>query len=93
MASDIAQDSSSREQTGWSNPEYVREIVGTNVWHFRNIIEMSQATLAKEIGMTRATISCVENYKQNLKVHTLAAIAKALGVSPGDLLIPWTDET
>lgn len=54
----------------------------------REELGMSQAKLIKLTGISRATISLLENGGTvDIKVSTLAALAKALKCSPGDIFM------
>jgi len=46
----------------------------------RTALQLSQAELAKQAGVTQRQISALENGKANLTVRTLTRIASALGV-------------
>ena len=47
---------------------------------------LSQAQLAKKAGLTRGSIANIELGAQRAPVHTLWAIAEALGIEPRQLL-------
>ncbi|MBI3894356.1 MAG: helix-turn-helix transcriptional regulator [Acidobacteria bacterium] len=47
---------------------------------------LTQEDLAKKIGMTRTSVINIEKGRQQLLVHTLTDIARALGTSPEALL-------
>jgi len=47
---------------------------------------MSQATLAREVLLTRASISNIEKGRQKILVHTLLQIASALKVTLQELV-------
>ncbi len=47
---------------------------------------LTQETLATRVSLTRTTITNIEKGRQQLLVHTLVEIAKALNVSPESLL-------
>ena len=54
----------------------------------REELGMSQAELIKLTGISRATISLLENGGTvDIKVSTLDALAKALKCSPGDIFM------
>lgn len=54
----------------------------------REKLKMSQAELIKLTGISRATISLLENGGTvDIKVSTLDALAKALKCSPGDIFM------
>ena len=47
---------------------------------------MTQSELARRVGMTRTSITNIESGRQKVQLHTLYDVAKALNVSPEDLL-------
>lgn len=47
---------------------------------------MSQAELARNAGVTRASISALEGGQQGISVETLCKLAAVLRVEPGDML-------
>ena len=47
---------------------------------------MSQEDLAAKVGLTRVSITNIENGKHRIQVHTLYAIAQALEVPISELL-------
>lgn len=60
-------------------PTYVRQ--------WRKYRKLSQAKLAELAGLSTPTISQLEAGKQGFTHESLAAIAKALGCSPAELLV------
>ena len=59
---------------------------GERIRTIRKAKGMTQEQLGELIGVKKAAINKYEKDKINLKASTLAAIAKALGVSPVSLL-------
>ncbi len=59
-------------------PHYIRE--------WREFRGMTQDALAEEIGMTKASISRVENHKQPYSQVMLESIARALNTTAADLI-------
>jgi transcriptional regulator with XRE-family HTH domain len=57
-----------------------------NVKRLRKDLDLSQAELAEKVGMDQAAIGLVELKRANPTLQTIAALAKALKVSVGDLL-------
>lgn len=47
---------------------------------------MTQAKLAKLVGVSRAAISALESGQQGVSIPTLCLIAAALELNPGELL-------
>ena len=59
---------------------------GDNIKRLRESKGLSQDELAKKAGCTsRSTISCIESGKRDCTQKQVLALAKALGVSPGEL--------
>lgn len=53
----------------------------------REIRNYNKSQLAKKAGISKATISKLENYKESPTIETLEKIAKALDVKVRDLLV------
>ncbi|GMQ62448.1 helix-turn-helix domain-containing protein [Vallitalea maricola] len=53
----------------------------------REIKNYNKSQLAKKAGISKATISKLENYKESPTIETLEKIAKALDVKVSDLLV------
>lgn len=47
---------------------------------------VSQEKLAKILGLTRTSVTNIESGRQPIQLHTLYAIADAIGVNPTDLM-------
>jgi len=56
----------------------------------RAAVDMSQDELAKKIGVTRQTISAVENGDYNPTINLCIAVCKALGKTLDELF--WTED-
>lgn len=54
---------------------------------------MSQAALAKAVGLSRTSITNIERGRQPVNIHTLYAMADILGLDVGDLLPPSPKES
>jgi len=54
----------------------------------RGIAELSQKDLERLTGIPQATISAIENNRQNLGVERTKAFAKAFNVRPAVILFP-----
>jgi DNA-binding XRE family transcriptional regulator len=71
---------------------YVRDVeplyqrLGQQVQHFRDLAGLSQFQLGKKIGQTRSSIANMEAGKQRIPLHVMEQIARALRVSPVELL-------
>lgn len=64
----------------------VYRVVGERIRDERKRQNITQDELAREIGLTRTSITNVENGRQKLLLHTLFQIANYLGTSPVRLL-------
>jgi len=49
---------------------------------------LTQQQLAKALGISRPTLTRIENADQNVTLKTLRQICRALGSDPGDLFKP-----
>jgi transcriptional regulator with XRE-family HTH domain len=66
----------------------IYEHVGREIALQRTSIGLSQADLARAIGLTRSSISNIEKGRQKMLVHTLLEIAASLRVATSSLLPP-----
>lgn len=64
----------------------VQEIFAQNMRIYRMREGLSQEGLAEKCGLHRTYIGSIEQKKSNITLDTMQKIAKALDVSPGDLL-------
>jgi transcriptional regulator with XRE-family HTH domain len=64
----------------------VYRMVGERIRVERKRQNITQDELAKEIGLTRTSITNMENGRQKFLLHTLVQIANYLGTSPARLL-------
>ena len=64
----------------------IRAEVGKRIREWRVRRELSQAEVAREAGITQASLSNYENGKRDLPLSTLVGVSRALNVSMGDLL-------
>jgi transcriptional regulator with XRE-family HTH domain len=60
--------------------------LGAAVRRTRQWQEVTQAELGARVGLSRTSITNLEKGRQRIQVHTLVAIADALGIQPDDLL-------
>ena len=60
--------------------------IGKRVRELRKAKRLSQDTLALECNLTQTFLSQIERGKRNISVLTLWALAKAMEVTPGQLL-------
>lgn len=66
--------------------EAIYGAIGQRVRYIREAVGMSQADLAKRIGMERTTVVNFENGHQRCMLHTIEAMARALNTTPKHLL-------
>jgi len=59
--------------------------MGTHIKRARKENRLTQARLAEMVGLSRTSVTNIEQGRQKLLVHTLNDIALALAVDPGDL--------
>lgn len=59
---------------------------GKRVRAYRTITQKKQEDLAEAVGLTRVSITNIELGRQRPPLHTIIAIAHALGVTAVDLL-------
>ncbi|MBI4239985.1 helix-turn-helix transcriptional regulator [Candidatus Uhrbacteria bacterium] len=62
------------------------EKLGKNFKIIRLRMNMSQGDVARALGVDRGYISNIENGQRNPTLDTIEKIAKALGVSVGEML-------
>lgn len=60
--------------------------LGKRVAAARRARNLSQETLAEELGLSPGYLRRVEGGKENLTIGSIAKLAEALGLSPWDLL-------
>lgn len=60
--------------------------IGNRIKHLRKEQDMSQAELAKKIGISRSYLSELESDKRNVGIDTVQRLADKLGVTPSYLL-------
>ncbi|WP_375762570.1 helix-turn-helix domain-containing protein [Bradyrhizobium sp. B025] len=65
----------------------VRAALGQKVRHLRRSLELTQADLAGEAGIRRASVISVERGQANPTLDTIVRIAAALKVEPSELLV------
>ena len=67
----------------------LRAVVSQNVKKLRKKSKMTQEELAICTGINRVTIARYERCQMSIGLDRLVAIAKALNVTPNDLLEGW----
>ena len=65
----------------------IYERVGYNIRHERKKRHLTQTQLAKKLGCSTATISCIENGSRRCSLVFLDKVAAAFGMSGIDLII------
>ena len=60
--------------------------LGQNLKRIRTGKGISQGDIVRKLGMPKSFVSNIENGKTNPTLATIAKLAKALGVSVGDLM-------
>lgn len=75
-----------------TSDDWVYMRLGKSVRARRERIGLTQEELAARVGLLRTSISNIEHGRQKIQVHTLCALAEALGVTPIALLpTPFDD--
>lgn len=63
------------------------KVIGSNLTEIRESKEMSQAELARKAKVSHTTVNEIETRRfRDIRLSTLTSLARALGVSPMDLL-------
>ena len=65
-----------------------REVFARNVRRVRRLKDISQESLALDLGMSRPYLSSVERGARNVSVDNMGRLADALGVPLSDLVDP-----
>jgi transcriptional regulator with XRE-family HTH domain len=65
-----------------------REVFARNVRRARRLKDLSQESLALELGMSRPYLSSVERGTRNVSIDNMGKLADALGVPLRDLVDP-----
>jgi transcriptional regulator with XRE-family HTH domain len=77
---------------GTGNVELDGVTMGDLIECARKVKKMTQEELASLSGVSRPQIANIELGRSDIPTRTLILIAAALGVSPGDLLPPSTQQ-
>jgi transcriptional regulator with XRE-family HTH domain len=59
-----------------------------NIKYYRSQLELTQEELARRAGVNRSYLAGIESGRRNTSARTIEKLARALGVSPADLLKP-----
>lgn len=62
------------------------EKLGKNLKRIRNAKGISQGEISRKLEVDKSFVSNIENGKTNPTLSTIAKIAKAIGVSVGELM-------
>lgn len=65
---------------------------GRSVAARRRELRMTQATLASQVGMSRASIANIESGRQNVLLHHVYRLASSLGIAKLTDLLPASPE-
>lgn len=60
--------------------------IGQRILRARKHLGLTQAALAQQVGLARTSLTNIERGQQQMQVHTLYALARALHVPVGTLL-------
>ncbi len=60
--------------------------LGQNLKRIRTKKGISQSDIVRTLGMPKSFVSSIENGKTNPTLSTIAKLAKAIGVSVGELM-------
>jgi transcriptional regulator with XRE-family HTH domain len=69
-------------------PPDARLVFAVNLRRLRKSLKWSQEALAEVSGLHRNYIGGIERGERNVSIDNIGKLAKALGVSPGELLRP-----
>lgn len=72
--------------TRYEEDTMLNERLGINVKKYRKAKWMTQEQLANLSGISLTEIRAIERFRANPSLNTVELVAKALGVSPLDLL-------
>ena len=59
-----------------------------NIKYYRSQLKLTQEALASRAGINRSYLAGIESGRRNPSARTIEKLARALGVSPADLLTP-----
>src|SRR5437879_5983184 len=66
--------------------------IGSKIREGRERLGLTQEALAKHVGLSRTSITNIEQGRQTILVHQLVGFARALNVEPAALLPPSKTE-
>jgi transcriptional regulator with XRE-family HTH domain len=76
----------SRGQTTNALDQSIYSAIGSRIRSARTALGMSQDSLAEKVGLTRTSITNLENGRQQVPLHTLYALADSLGKTVHELI-------
>jgi transcriptional regulator with XRE-family HTH domain len=71
-----------------AEPDPVLRMLGQRIRDYRTAAGITQRLLADRVGLSRASVGNIESGIQDIPVRRLAAFARALSVTPAELLAP-----
>lgn len=67
-------------------PQPIYKQIGRVIRARRRVLDKAQEVVARDVGMSRATLANIETGRQRIQIHQVYAFAKALDLKVGDLL-------
>lgn len=69
----------------------LNSLFGSKLSRLRRSRGLSQSELGKRLGLSRTTIANLERGVQNVQLHQVFALARALDADPGNLIPVWRE--
>lgn len=69
-----------------NSKDTARSRLARNLKRSRLALGLSQESLAERAGLHRNYVGCIERNEKNVSLDSLESLAKALGVSPEELI-------
>lgn len=85
-AGHVAPDQSTKAPSFFNLSTFDNREVGDRIRAYRKLAGFSQADLAKQVGLTQPEISRLERQPSQVKIRTLDAVCRVLGITFGDLI-------
>jgi transcriptional regulator with XRE-family HTH domain len=67
--------------------KYDRKKIGERIYLERRRKELNQKKMAEILGITRETLSSVENGKSDIKMDSLLKLCNEVGKTPNEILL------
>lgn len=67
--------------------KYDRKKIGERIYLERRRKKLSQKKMAEILGITRETLSSVENGKSDIKMDSLSKLCNEVGKTPNEILL------